>query len=580
MSTDPLGFSDNWAYLKTELNWLDRVLMLAVARYRQDKRSVDRVAQTPADRVSSHWWKGVVSLEGNVAYDEHRNVSKSSSAAANSAKRVGYQQQLEARIQASYRQGTVLALPSLRDRLNLTPFEKNVVLISLAPEVNRRYARLYRYLQSQDERVHTDLPTVELVLRLLCRNDSEWRTARKQLAQQSPLLQHGLLHLLQRPHDTFLTTTIKLSEPATNYLLAESPSTDTLDALIQYPGSDFSPLGIAPASVAPGMSSIAPPEKTGGEPPVLSPINPWEFSASSEPLSVSASPSIIQQLLQPQAQWTDLVLPKSVLEDLQHLGHRVRSAQGNRVSHLQPPPGTLALLAGSSGTGKTLAAEAIAHDLQTALHWVDLAEVAWEADEYLLREIQTDAPTVLLIKSAHRWLSAASLHASSAPPWNVPLQPHLHRFLAQRRQFPGLTLFSVHEVERIAPSWRRYLDQVLPFGRPNPSDRLRLWQRVCQSYAVEAETLDLSLLSTLSLTGGEIVQLVHDGAIAAAARPSPLVLEDIQNALQRRGHDRALRQLTRLRTHQSTQTRPAKSAKRTKPAQKREQKGRSRRSAS
>ena len=72
------GFTDNWAYLKTELSWLDRMLMMALSRYRQDKKEVDRIAQSKADKVSSHWWKGVISLDGKVAYDEHRPNSKTS----------------------------------------------------------------------------------------------------------------------------------------------------------------------------------------------------------------------------------------------------------------------------------------------------------------------------------------------------------------------------------------------------------------------------------------------------------------------------------------------------------------------
>ena len=70
------GFKDNWAYLKTELGWLDRMLMMALSRYRQEKKEVDRVAQSKADKVSSHWWKGVISLDGKIAYDEHRPNAK------------------------------------------------------------------------------------------------------------------------------------------------------------------------------------------------------------------------------------------------------------------------------------------------------------------------------------------------------------------------------------------------------------------------------------------------------------------------------------------------------------------------
>ena len=38
MGVDLLPFADNWAYLKTELNWLDRLLMLAIRPTAQRNR--------------------------------------------------------------------------------------------------------------------------------------------------------------------------------------------------------------------------------------------------------------------------------------------------------------------------------------------------------------------------------------------------------------------------------------------------------------------------------------------------------------------------------------------------------------
>jgi hypothetical protein len=204
MSTDqPQGFANNWDYLKTELRWLDQVLMLAVSRQRKEGQEVERVSQNRADRVTSHWWKGLVSMEDDIFYDEHRTPGSA---------KVSYQQQLESRVQLSHRQGVRLALPNLRDRLGLSLFEKNVVLMSLAPEMNRRYARLYRYLQGEDAACKTDLPTVDLVLRLLCRNDAEWRAARTRLTTASPLLRHDLLHI-SGSADTFLNRPLQLTEP-------------------------------------------------------------------------------------------------------------------------------------------------------------------------------------------------------------------------------------------------------------------------------------------------------------------------------------------------------------------------------
>ncbi|MGB3615526.1 MAG: hypothetical protein WBA10_17160, partial [Elainellaceae cyanobacterium] len=146
----PNGFTSNWSYLKTELNWLERLLLVAVSRQQQERKTVDRVARSQADRVSAHWWKGLVSLEGKRAYDEHRPPTTS--------QKMGYQQKLRARIEASGQNGIVLLLPLLCDRLQLTPFEKNLLLMGIAPEVNRRYGQLYQYLQGTTE---SELPSLE-----------------------------------------------------------------------------------------------------------------------------------------------------------------------------------------------------------------------------------------------------------------------------------------------------------------------------------------------------------------------------------------------------------------------------------
>jgi len=130
------GFTDNWSYLKTELNWLDRMLMVAVARQRKEVKEVERVSQSRADRVTHHWWKGLVSLEGTTAYDDYQKPS-----APGGSVKPNYQQQLDAQVQASTHRGIVLALPLLRDRLDLTLFEKNVRVATGAPSIGTSAAQ-------------------------------------------------------------------------------------------------------------------------------------------------------------------------------------------------------------------------------------------------------------------------------------------------------------------------------------------------------------------------------------------------------------------------------------------------------
>jgi ATPase family associated with various cellular activities (AAA) len=481
MSTEqPEGFANNWDYLKTELRWLDQVLMMAVTRQRKESHDVERVSQSRADRVTSHWWKGLVSLEGEAAYDEHRQPQSSAKAS--------YQQQLESRIQSSHRRGIALALPSLRDRLGLSMFEKNVVLMSLAPEMNRRYARLYRYLQGEDAAHKTDLPTVDLVLRLLCRNDSEWRAARTRLTIASPLVRHGLLHLSDSV-DTFLNRPLQLTESLIHYLLAEQPTKQSLELLMR-----------AARQIPQGLPAAHSP--------------------------------LLDQTVEP-VDWSKLVLPEPVLTSLHYLVQRVDGYSqaeenwgfdGANASVYQP--GAIALWVGTPGTGKTLAARAIAHDLEIPLYTVDLAQV--ELSDYwrLLEEIQTQDPTVLLVKSARHWLGRST---------SLPVAA-LHQFLAQRRSLPGITILNEHRAASIQTSWQRQMDQVLEFPEPGQGDRRQIWQQSFCLSVPRSPDIDWDRLAAVKLNGGEIAAIAHEAVLyTAAIDASRVTMGHIEQVLSQKG---------------------------------------------
>lgn len=493
MPTDPEGFANNWAYLKTELRWLDQVLMLAVSRQRKENQEVERVAHSKADRATSSWWKGIIFTEGKAAYDEHRKNAQSGDS------KVNYHQQLETRIQATSQKGIVLALPALRDRLGLTQFEKNLVLMSLAPEINRKYARLYHYLQGDDLSVKTNLPTLDLVLRLLCRNDEEWRSARQRLISSSPLIQHELLLFSPETTDSSLGCPLKLATPLVNYLLAEQPTTETLETLVREAGGR---------------------EPQGRDDPQGQPISP------------SGSKSVeLRQTVSTHA-WTDLVLPQSLIAALRYLaqrvqGHATLEAKWGIQPDLVVPKGTIALLTGAPGTGKTLAAETIAHSLNTALHSIDLATVDPIDYAALLQTILTTAPKVLLLKSARLWFGRTGWLSDATT----------HQFFDQRRQLAGVTLLSDRQPTAVQLQWRQHLDQVLPFPMPNANDRGLLWQQAFPPQIPLSPNLDWKALADqLPLTGGAIKTLAHEAILyAATCDASHLDMSHIAHVLMQHG---------------------------------------------
>src|SRR6266508_3981078 len=117
-------------------------------------------------------------------------------------------------------------LARLAQVFGLSSFEVMLILIALAPELDRRYERLYAYLQDDMTRHH---PTVDLALRLLCPSLSTKLAARRYLAPAAPLLRQLLLRLLDDPQDhqpPLLGKYLKVDERIVDYLLGA----DNLDA--------------------------------------------------------------------------------------------------------------------------------------------------------------------------------------------------------------------------------------------------------------------------------------------------------------------------------------------------------------
>ncbi|MEM9808747.1 MAG: hypothetical protein AAF959_26110, partial [Cyanobacteria bacterium P01_D01_bin.56] len=207
-------FANNWAYLDTELSWLERLLLVAVSQQRKNLKSVTRAAKTTSDKATSDWWQGLVTIT-NRAYDD--TAPKSSAGPS-----LGYQKTLDQRIMLSRAGKVSLGLPAMQTALGLSLFEKKLVLMALAPEVQVRYGKLYHYLQTGTHCSQGSLPTLELALRVLCRNETERRRARTKLVGPTSLLRRQILQGVGES-STLLSSQLQLAPEWVDYLLAEKP---------------------------------------------------------------------------------------------------------------------------------------------------------------------------------------------------------------------------------------------------------------------------------------------------------------------------------------------------------------------
>ncbi|MBX2862327.1 MAG: hypothetical protein KTR27_02130 [Leptolyngbyaceae cyanobacterium MAG.088] len=208
-----IPFANNWAYLEIELSWLERLLLVAVSQQRKNLKSVAQVAKTPSDKATSDWWQGLIAIK-NRAYDD--------AAPKSSGPSPGYQKTLDQRILLSRAHKVCLGLPTMQMTLGLSLFEKKLILMALAPEVQVRYGRLYHYLQTGAHCSTGALPTADLALRILCRNDTERRRARHHLSGENSLLQRQILRCVEGS-PTLLGSQLQLAPEWVEYLLAESP---------------------------------------------------------------------------------------------------------------------------------------------------------------------------------------------------------------------------------------------------------------------------------------------------------------------------------------------------------------------
>jgi len=107
----------------------------------------------------------------------------------------------------------------LKKTFNLSSFDLDLILITIAPEIDLRYEKLYAYLQDDVTRKR---PTVDLALNLLCATPEEKLARRDHFASNAPLIQQSLAHLFSDPNHTqpsLLSHYLKIDDQIVRFLL-------------------------------------------------------------------------------------------------------------------------------------------------------------------------------------------------------------------------------------------------------------------------------------------------------------------------------------------------------------------------
>jgi hypothetical protein len=245
----------------------------------------------------------------------------------------------------------------------------------------------------------------------------------------------------------------------------------------------------------------------------------------------------LAQRIEPAATWDDLVLPPAQIEILRQItasvAHRatVYEAWGF-ASRGSRGLGVSAMFAGASGTGKTMAAEVVAHALDLDLYRIDLSQVVskyiGETEKNLSRvfDAAEEGGVVLLFDEADALFGKRTEVKDSHDRYaNVETSYLLQRMEAYR----GLAVLTTNLKSALDAAFLRRIRFVVQFPFPDLALRAEIWRRVFPP-ATPREGLDPARLARLNIAGGNIRNIALNAAFLAAAGGSSVRMEHILRA--------------------------------------------------
>jgi SpoVK/Ycf46/Vps4 family AAA+-type ATPase len=194
--------------------------------------------------------------------------------------------------------------------------------------------------------------------------------------------------------------------------------------------------------------------------------------------------------------------------------------------------GISALFAGASGTGKTMAAEVLAHTLRLDLYRIDLSQVVSKyigETEKNLRKVFDAAEggaAILLFDEADALFGKRSEVKDSHDRYaNVEVSYLLQRMEA----YQGLAILTTNMKAALDQAFLRRIRFVMQFPFPDPGQRAEIWRRIFPQ-AVPTEGLDWEQLARRNVAGGHIRNIAMNATFLAADEGASVAMRHLLQA--------------------------------------------------
>lgn len=243
----------------------------------------------------------------------------------------------------------------------------------------------------------------------------------------------------------------------------------------------------------------------------------------------------------PKVSMSDLIVPEAVGRTLREIccgalkSYRIYEEWG---LERQYPYGKniSVLLAGAPGTGKTMTAHVLAHEIGMPLYQVDLPHVM---DKYIGETEKRLEQIFAFAEKANMVLFFDEADALFGKRGEVTegkdryANMEVSYLLQRMEQFDGIVILATNFYQNIDKAFLRRMKYVLRYQEPDEEMRRRMWES-CLTPQLPREAIDTDYLAgQFPLSGGMIKNVMQCACISAVYEKRPLCMEHVLRAICR-----------------------------------------------